>query len=98
MPAHICLEGQWNGGEHHGQHDQRQADDAQHQIHFDQLAGERAQTKTARQAAQTPLPSSIASKGAMEKIQLSSAQRTKMPSERQMTQALQADQVGSGAV
>ena len=43
----------------------------------------------------TPVPSSMASKGAMEKIQLSSAQRTKMPSERQMTHALQATRLGA---
>ncbi len=94
-PCHVGGEWQWDGREHHRQHYQCQTDDAQDQVHFDQFAGELAQTKTARQAVKkTPVPSSIASKGAMEKIQLSNAHRTKMPSERQMTQALQATRLG----
>ena len=49
--AHVCFEGKRYGGEHHGEDDQCQADNAQDQVDFHQLAGQRALAKTAGQAA-----------------------------------------------
>src|SRR5580704_3498989 len=46
----------------------------------------------------TQMPRNIASNEAMEKIQLSNADRTKIPSERQITQALQATRFGEALV
>ena len=49
--AQLVAEGQRRGGEHHGQHDQRQIDDAHHHIDLDQLGGHRlAQAEALRQS------------------------------------------------
>ena len=48
--GHVGREGQWDGGEDHGQHDQCQTDDAQDQIDFDKFAAQFTQVKTAQEA------------------------------------------------